>query len=396
MKELPQVKKRINLLARGLDLCGQLCSRLLPTSEAHRLPPPIIPEEQVRRILVIQLFALGDILLSLPLVKSLRGRYPQGEIDLWVGKSWRGIQPLIPFVDRLISADSQNIAKTLSTLRSVRKRRYDVALVLYPVVIGSWLAFLSGARYRIGYTHDFDHRQSLAKSSSFLLTHPLELGQSIIHDTQRYLALGRVLGLSYLKPQPPFLFPPRGIISSSKNFLLQMGFRADQPLVGINPNASWQGKRWPGSHFARLADLLIDTHKVQVLFFGSCSEQAYVEKIIAFMKHDPLCAAGKTSLAEVAALIQHCCLFISNDSGPMHIACALDVPTLAIMGPTKVEMFGPWSSISRIVQSAFPCSPCRQENTNLCGHFSCIRSISVDLVYKAAVEMLSLSSNKGL
>ncbi|MEW6379163.1 MAG: lipopolysaccharide heptosyltransferase II [bacterium] len=386
MRGLPQVKKHINILSRVLDLCGRVCGRTLPAGTQS--PPPVIPPGQVRRILLIQLFALGDVLLSLPLVKGLRSRYPHGEIDLWVGKNWQELRSLLPYVDQVISADSRSIGKTFTTLKRLRKKRYDAALVLYPVVIGSWLALLSGARYRIGYPHDFDYRESLAAGADhFLLTHPVELGSTIVHDTQRYLALGSELGLS-LPPEPPFLYPPLPIISSMQSFLRQAGFQGDKPLVGMNPNASWQGKQWPSSHFAQLADRLIENQNVQVLFFGSRTETAYIESMTALMKNKPLSAAGKTSLVEAAALIQHCRLFISNDSGPMHMACALDVPVLAIMGPTKIGMFRPWSSISRIVQSSLPCAPCKQENTDLCGHFSCIRSISVDSVYEAAVEML--------
>lgn len=386
MRDLPQVKKHINLLSRILDLCGRACVRVFPAG--NQSPPPVIPPKKVQRILLVQLFALGDILLSLPLVKGLRSQYPRGEIDLWVGKNWQELRSLLPYVDQVISADSRSISTTFATLIKLRKKHYDVALVLYPVVIGSWLALLSGARYRIGFTHDFDYRESLAVGADrFLLTHPVKLGSTIAHDTQRYLALGRELGLS-LPPEPPFLYPTLPVISSMQSFLRQTGFRGDRPLIGMNPNASWQGKQWPASHFAQLADRLIENRNVQVLFFGSRAEKAYIENMIPLMKNKPLSVAGKTSLAEAAALIQHCRLFISNDSGPMHMACALDVPVLAIMGPTKIGMFRPWSSISRIVQSFLPCAPCTQENTDLCGHFSCIRSISVDSVYEAAVEML--------
>jgi ADP-heptose:LPS heptosyltransferase len=116
-----------------------------------------------------------------------------------------------------------------------------------------------------------------------------------------------------------------------------------------------------------------------------------VEKIISFMRNKPLCAAGQTTLTQMAALIRQCHLFISNDTGPMHMACALDVPTLGIMGPTKIEMFRPWASHSRIVRGCVPCAPCKQENKDLCQHFSCISSISIDSVYEAAVEMIHLS-----
>ncbi len=402
MKDIPQIKKSVKILSRILEFCGQSCSLLFPSGERNILEP--IPSDQIHRVLVIQLFALGDLLLSLPLLKGLRSLYPQGEIDLWAARNLQqDFKSLLPYVNRIIAADSRSIIKTLSTVRALRKRRYDMAFVLYPVVIGSWLAWMTGARYRIGYTHDLEDTDSLSGADSFLLTHPVKLGPAVIHDTQRYLDLARCLGQP-IKWAPPFLYPPPSMNSFAHHFLHQQGFQENMQenmqedmqedmqinrlLIGMNPNASWQGKRWPASKFAQLADLLIKNQKVQVLFFGSEPEREYVEGIISLMRNKPLCAAGQTSLTQMAALIRQCHLFISNDTGPMHMACALDVPTLAIMGPTKIEMFRPWASHSQIVRNPLPCTPCKQENTDRCQHFSCIRSISVDSVYEAAIEML--------
>ncbi|MEW5804229.1 MAG: lipopolysaccharide heptosyltransferase II [bacterium] len=390
MRNLPQVKKSVKALSTVLGLCGQGCALLSPAARLRHVPE-LIPLDQVHRVLVIQLFALGDVLLSLPLIKGLRSVCPQGEIDVWLARNLQHeFKTLLPYVDRTIAADSCSIARTLSTVRDLRKKRYDVAFVLYPVLIGSWLARVTGARYRVGYTHDFDYRESLGGAESFLLTHPVKLGPAVIHDTQRYLALGRCLGLS-LTQSPPFLYPPSSMNSYTHHFFLQQGFDGKRPLIGINPNASWKGKQWPALQFAQLADSLIQNQNVQVVFFGSKPEKEYVEGIIRSMKNKPLCAAGQTTLTQMAALISRCHLFISNDSGPMHMACALDVPTLAVMGPTRTEMFRPWASTFRIVQNPLPCTPCKDENTDQCSHFSCIRSICVDAVYDAAVEMMRSS-----
>jgi len=386
MKDIPQIKKSVKILSRVLDFCGQSCSVLFPARAGDTLET--IPSDQVHRILVIQLFALGDVLLSLPLIKGLRALYPQQEIDVWVARNLRQeFASMLPYVNRTIAADSRSIGKVFSTIRELRKARYDMALVLYPVAIGSWLAWMTGARFRIGYTRDLENTDSLHGADSFLLTHPVKLKAAIIHDTQRYLDLARSIGISPAWV-PPFLYPPSSMDSFAHQFLQQQGLREDMPLIGMNPNASWEGKKWPSEKFARLADLLIQNRNVQVLFFGSKPEREYVEGIISLMRNKAMCAAGQTSLAQMAALIRRCSLFISNDTGPMHMACALDVPTLAIMGPTKVEMFRPWAGRSSVVQNPLPCTPCRQENTGICSHFSCIRSISVDSVYGAAVGMM--------
>jgi len=411
MKDIPQIKKSVKILSRVLDFCGQSYSLLFPARARHipdRYIPGLIPFDQIHRILVIQLYALGDVLLSLPMLKGLRTLYPQGEIDFWVARNLQQeFKVLLPYINRTVAADSRSIVRIFSMVRELRKRRYDMAFVLYPVAIGGWLAWVTGARYRIGYTRDLENTDSLHGADSFLLSHPVKLKDAIIHDTQRYLDLVRSIGLSSTW-DPPFLYPPSSMNSFTHQFLHQSLYQSlhqqsshedmalntplkmplDRPLVGMNPNASWEGKKWPGSKFARLADLLMQEQKVQVLFFGSKTEREYVEGIISLMRNKPLSAAGQTSLTQMAALIRRCLLFISNDTGPMHMACALDVPTLAIMGPTKVEMFRPWASQSRVVRNQLPCTPCKQENTDLCHHFSCIRSICVDSVYETAVDMM--------
>jgi ADP-heptose:LPS heptosyltransferase len=421
MKDIPQIKKSVKMLSHVLDFCGQSYSLLFPARPGHipdRHILKLISFDQIHRILVIQLYALGDVLLSLPLLKGLRALYPQGEIDFWVARNLQQeFKVLLPYINRTVAADFHSIARIFSMVRELRKRHYDMAFVLYPVAIGGWLAWVTGARYRIGYTQDLENTDSLRGAESFLLTHPVKLGDAIIHDTQRYLDLARSTGLS-LRWDPPFLYPPSSMNSFTNQFLHQdqllyqsrheslhqslhhqcshedmalnpsLKMPLDRPLIGMNPNASWEGKKWPGSKFARLADLLIQEQKVQVLFFGSKTEREYVEGIISLMRNKPLSAAGQTSLTQMASLIRRCLLFISNDTGPMHMACALDVPTLAIMGPTKIEMFRPWASQSRVVQNPLPCTPCQQENTDLCHHFSCIRSICVDSVYETAVDMM--------
>lgn len=387
MKNLPQVRKRVKGLSSLLHLAGQGYSLISPWWPRSASPKAIsFSPDRINRLLVIQLFALGDVLLSLPLVKGLRSLWPEAQMDFWMAKNWLELAPMLPYLDRVVAADSRSILKTLSLLRKLRAIHYDLVFVLYPVTIGSWMAYLSGATYRIGYTRDYDNRDGLAGVEELLLTHPLALAETMVHDTQRYLGLAHHLGLSP-KWEPPFLIP-----TPSDQALAQAFFQGVSPsarlLIGLNPNASWEGKRWPADKFAQLADLLIQEQKGQLLFFGATQDSEYVKKVMAMMSCPALSVAGETSLGQMAALIQACDLFISNDSGPMHMACALNVPTLAIMGPTKIEMFRPWASLSRVVHQPLNCTPCQHENTAYCQHFLCINSIAVEDVYEAVREMI--------
>ena len=180
---------------------------------------------------------------------------------------------------------------------------------------------------------------------------------------------------------------------AARQRLRQSGTTLQKKLVGVNPGAYFgSAKRWLSDRFAELLDRLIEKENAEVVIFGASNELQIAQVIQSYMRCQPLIFSGKTSLAELIAMISVCDLFITNDSGPMHLAAALRVPTLAIFGPTDEVATGPLSPTAVLVKKKVECSPCLLRECPI--DHRCMTRISVDEVYVQAVEMLRSASTK--
>ena len=161
--------------------------------------------------------------------------------------------------------------------------------------------------------------------------------------------------------------------------------------MGVNPGAYFgSAKRWLSDRFAELLDRLIERNDADVVIFGASSELQLAQSIESLMRRQPLILSGKTTLAELIAMISICDLFITNDSGPMHLAVAVQVPTLAIFGPTDEIATGPLSPTAVLIKKRVECSPCLLRECPI--DHRCMTRISVDEVYAQAVQMLNTAS----
>ncbi len=167
--------------------------------------------------------------------------------------------------------------------------------------------------------------------------------------------------------------------------LRNLGLGGKRFLIGISPGAAFGGaKRWLPDRYAMLADRLIDALSADVLIFGSHAEAPLAEVVARGMEHTPVLVAGRTSLREFMALLARCHLAITNDSGSMHLAAGLQLPLLAIFGSTNASATGPIGRQVRVVKRPVECSPCGLRECPV--DFRCMTGLSVDDVYKAALE----------
>ena len=179
--------------------------------------------------------------------------------------------------------------------------------------------------------------------------------------------------------------PSRG--EAARERLRQAGATLQKRLVGVNPGAYFgSAKRWLSDRYAVLLDRLIESENVEAVIFGASNEFQIAQAIQSHMRCQPFIFSGKTTLSELIAMISVCDLFITNDSGPMHLAAALRVPTLAIFGPTDENTTGPMSPTAVLVKKKVECSPCLLRECPI--DHRCMTRISVDDVYVQAVEML--------
>lgn len=347
---------------------------------------------QARRILIRGTNWVGDAVMSIPVLKEIRRLYPDARISLLVRPWVRDVYAAADFVDELIALDKQGRHEGLAGLwnlgRELRRRRFDMAVLLQNAFEAAFLAWLARIPVRIGYARDFRR---------LLLTHSCRIDAEIlkVHQVYYYLQILSQAGL--LEPRlwrnPGYSFSLSVPVRESdclaaKRILMDRGVRQGDVLVGLNPGASYGGaKRWLSERFAQVADALSSDGDIRVVIFGARNERAIAEQVALQMKRPSTVLAGETTLGQLMALIRQCSLFITNDSGPMHLAAALGVPQIAIFGSTSEIATGPCHPGAKVIKHPVPCGPCflRECPTD----FRCMTGVTVDEVLAAARDKLA-------
>jgi lipopolysaccharide heptosyltransferase II len=363
--------------------------------------PPLRPETfQPRRILVIRLDLIGDLVLSMVLVRALKRAYPEVEIDLASVPASAKVIEGDPDVTCLIGYDPniwrrpkallsrQNWRELRALLQMLHGREYDLAISVF----GKWagvLAALSGAKRRLGFG-----RESFPGLMTDSVPGRHWTPGEKKHEVDYCLELARAAGAT-IGPQDryPSLSIPEQASREVATLLAREGIRPDRPLIACHVSANnGQSKRWPVPYWAMLMDRLIREEKAYVILTGAPNDLPLIEKITRRMSEQPLNLAGKTSLTQLAALLKRADLLISGDSGPMHIAGAVQTPLIAIHGPTDPALSGPVSHHATILRSDIWCSPCYMaRDTADCRFFTtqCMKDIQPARVFAVAQEKLA-------
>ena len=322
--------------------------------------------------------------MTTPAVRAIRQRFPSTHISL-LAKPW--VVPVFEsskHIDQLLIYDDngrhKGILGKFRLARDLKKYHFDAAILLQNAFEAALITFLADIPIRIGY--DTDVRQ-------LFLTHAVSCTNEIKkkHQTGYYLNIIRGIGIKednrelYLRLNQKDRF-------RAEKILLEQHLSLDDKIVGINPGATYgPAKQWPFDRYARLADKIQTFTKAHIIIFGGPNDRNLGKKISQKMQYRPIDLSGKTSLGEAMALIERCDLFITNDSGLMHVAAALDVPLIAVFGSTNSITTGPLSQNSRIVQVPLECSPCLRPECPK-GHLNCMDQISVKMVFNVVKDML--------
>ena len=330
---------------------------------------------------------IGDVVMSLPALREVRRLHPEAHLAIvardWVSDLYRD-QGL---VDEIISFPSGH-----SSLRLARRLRgFDRAVLFQNAFEAALLVSIAGVRDRIGYATQ--HR-------GFLLTRralPRTPAHSL-HQVYYYLDLLHLTGLSptdYLDA-PDFrpnirLRPTAEGLRQADRILEQERLLPDVRIVGLNPGASFgPAKRWLPDRYGQLADRLIREAGAAVVVLGSASERGIAEAIQSTMRERAVILSGRTSLGGLTALISRCSLFITNDSGPMHLAAALETPQIALFGSTDEVATGPFADNAEVIHKHVECSPCLRRTCPI--DLRCLTRISVQEVFEAARRKLDSES----
>ncbi|MDD5730593.1 MAG: lipopolysaccharide heptosyltransferase II, partial [Candidatus Omnitrophica bacterium] len=339
-----------------------------------------------KRVLVARTDRIGDVLLSTPVIKALRDSLPNAYIAMMVGPYAKEIVEGNPYLDEVIIYDKDSShkswASSLKFALNLRKKKFDLAVVLHPVNRVHLVCFLAGIPRRIGYD----------RKMGFLLTdrikHTKQLGQK--HESEYNLELLKYLGVEALDKT---MYMP--IKAASEKWLEEL-FGAEKispqdKIMAIHPGASCISKIWPAERFAQVADRAIEKYGFKVLIVAGPKDRKTAETVAGLMRHDALNLAGKTSVSQLASVLKRCSLFISNDSGPVHIASSVGTPVISIFGRSQKGLspkrWGPQGKMDRILHK--PEAGCLECLAHNCvKQFACLRAISVEDVLRAMADIL--------
>jgi heptosyltransferase II len=337
-----------------------------------------------KRILVVNVNWLGDVLFSTVSLKAIRDRYPDAYLACLIVPRCREILEDSPDLNELIIYDEDGLQRGLlgkiKFVLFLKRKHFDTAFFFHRSSTRLLLCFLAGIPERIGYWR---------KKTGFLLTRKIESPPSIIHRADYFTNLIEKSGIEVHDRNCRF-FISQGTKEKISQILKKENIKKDDFLIAVNPGGNWHLKRWSIENFAKLADELMEKYKAKVIITGASSDLKLAESITDRMKNNPVIACGKTSLKELAALFKFSDLVISGDSGPLHIAVCSQTPTIALFGPTSPAITGPYTtekSSLRIIQKDTGCPiPCYKLD---CKDNKCMKAIEVEDVLKQVAELIS-------
>lgn len=338
----------------------------------------------VKRLLVRSTNWIGDAVMTTPAVRTIRHHFPDASISL-LAKPW--VAPVFahsPHVDEIIIYEAngrhRGVMGPIRLARDIRRRDFDAAILLQNAIEAALIAFLAGIPMRIGF--DTDARR-------LLLTHPVRCTRAIkaIHQSGYYLKILEGVGIP---PQGQTLELSVGNTNRqrAKEILSNRGILPGSRIVGLNPSATYgPAKQWFPERYAALGDRLSRTLDAAIVLFGGPTDRDLGRHIVNMMQAPAVDLSGRTTLGEAMALIERCDAFVTNDSGLMHVAAAVNTPLVAIFGSTNSTTTSPYSPTSRIVRVPIECSPCMKPVCPL-GHMNCMRQVSVEMVAEAVEGLL--------
>ena len=333
-----------------------------------------------KRILVIKLSALGDVILSVPSIRALRQKFPDAWISVLVGRKSRGLLRNCPYVDDVIAYEESGGHRPSSLVRMMRllaKEDFDIVVDLQNNRLSHWLAYFSGAPVRVGHGN---------RRWSFLLSERTERGLSELAPLEHQFRVLKLLGVEP-KDRQLELWTEKEDVQKVDAYLESQWVSPSQLLVGINPGSSlrWPTKQWPVENFARLCDELA-RRNIRVVITGSAEETPLAEELLRLTRNKPVNAVGKTSITELVALVHRCRVFVSSDSAPMHIASSARVPLVAIFGPTDAKRHLVPPEQYQVFQKPVPCGPCYLRNCPI--GLVCMKKIGVQEVLDSVLYFL--------
>ena len=350
------------------------------------------------KILIITLSGIGDALMFTPALKLLRKSLPDAEIDALV--MYRGTKEIFesnPNFNKVIHFNflEEGASKSLKFLLQLRKK-YDASINVYPANRKEYnfISFLIGAKERAGVVYLRKNRTNLNSLNNIKV-----LENDNVHNVRTNIKLCEALIGKKFSEEPPLEFHiSDGEKIKAEKYFRENGISSEELVVGFHPGCATLKnhikRRWEPEKFAELAKKLINNHSAKILIFGGPEEKELKEQISSLINSERVNVVNAESLTKSSAIMQRCKIIVTNDSSQMHIAAALGLEVVAIIGPTNQNYIHPWKTEHQIVSLNLDCSPCFfYSPTPLICHrtdvkFKCIKELTVEMVYQSVEKYL--------
>lgn len=335
------------------------------------------------KIVVFNVNWIGDVIFSTPVFRTLKENFKNCYVGCILPKRCSELLKHSPFVDEILEfnerAEHKSLLKKIRFIKELRKKKYDLAILLHRSFTRALICYLAGIKERVGF---------ITKKRAFILTKKIPPPSNTLHKQDYYLYILEKLGLKVTKRECEVFVSDKEKEKASR-ILKESNVEKDEILIGLHLGANWEPKRWPLEYFAELIRLLY-THfkKIKIFITGARSDLDLAKNLINLSKFPLINLVGKTSLLELAALYQKFDLIISGDSGPLHLGATQGTKYIGLYGPTSPQITGVRAKakgviIFKDVGCRVPCyeKVCKK-------NYICMRSIKPFEVFEKVLYLL--------
>ncbi len=333
----------------------------------------------MKNLLVVNVNWLGDVIFSSPVFRALRKSYPDARISCLAVPRVREILESIQEIDDIIIYDEdgrdRNLLSKFRMVGRLRRENFDAVFLLSKSRSRASMMKLAGIPVRVGYEN---------KNRGRLLSHIAAGDVNSMHRSDYYLGVIEAFGVA-VEDRSTILEAREEDCHTVQQMLSDQGRDPSKKLIALNPGGNWDLKRWPAENFARLAERLSTDKELQLVFTGADKDRPLVEDIFrtASFESKPIKLTGQMTLKQLTALMTCLDVFVTADSGPLHMATSVGCPTVSVFGPTRPEITGPRGTGQNVtLQKDVGC------NRRACYHLECrnnicMQAVTVENVYEA-------------
>ncbi|MGN0941106.1 MAG: glycosyltransferase family 9 protein [Selenomonadaceae bacterium] len=328
-------------------------------------------------ILIVKLSAIGDVIHALPVSYAIKETYPDARVTWVVEPPARDILVDNPYIDEILLFEKKKFKESLSGFlenfspfrKKLKAGHFDIALDLQGLGKSAAIAFFSGAKRRYGTAN--------MRELSNYISQPVSGEHANGHIVERYLDVARAIGCKVNEVRFPVAISERDE-KIAKTTLKAAGVPEGKQYAVLAVGANWPNKRWSTTNYAALSGWLYNQHIIPVFVGGGALDENLVADIISKSEIPPVSVVGKTSLKQLASIIKGAAFTIGGDTGPVHLAAGLKIPTIMLMGPTDANRNGPYGQLANAIEVNRPCRWCWKR---ACPKgLDCLSAITVDMV----------------